>query len=289
MVKLIIMDIDGVIVGHKTGVNFPTPSQKVADTLKKVRESGIPVVLCTGKYYQGAKPTIQKTKLYNPHITDGGAIIFDPVTEEVIRSFEIKKNLVSQIISTAVKYNIYLEMYSENDYFIQEDSGSDIFPLLHRRIPILQKKPIIVDSLLEEAKKHTIIKLITIDKDMQKRKRTEKVFNRFNGKVNIVWTMHPSTKPWEYCLFTSTEASKANAAKAVAEQLGVSLEDTLGVGDTLGDWEFMKLCSYAATMEDGSEALKRLVKSKGVGKFFIGPSVDYDGILKVLDYFLNSV
>ncbi len=287
MIKLIIMDVDGVIVGHKVGVNFPTPSQKVADALKKVKDSGVPIVLCTGKFYQGAQPTIQKAKLNNPHITDSGAVIFDPVTEEVIRSFSIEPALVDKIINTATTNNIYIEMYSERNYFIQKGNGSDILSDLPRRTAILQKEPIVVDSLINEAKKQTVIKLLTIDKDIQEREKTEKLFSQFSEQLNMTWTIHPSTNPRQYCLITSTEASKANATKAVAEQLGISLENTLGVGDTLGDWEFMKLCSYVATMEDGSEELKKLVDSKGEGRYFIAPSVDEDGILKVLDHFLK--
>lgn len=285
MVKLIIMDIDGVIVGHKIGVNFPYPSPKVLATLKEIRQRGIPVVLCTGKYYQAVKPTIQKAELYNPHITDSGSVIFDPTSEEVIRSFNIENNLATKIINTALRNNIYLEMYSENDYFIQKGTGGDILP---RRTPILlNRQPKIARDLAKEAEKHQIIKLLTIDKNIEERKRTEKILSQFKGQVNIIWTMHPSTRPWEYCLLTSTEASKANATKAVAEQLGISLENTLGMGDTLGDWEFMKLCSYAATMEEGPKQLKKLVESKGKGKYFIAPSVDKDGILKALDYFFS--
>ncbi|MCL4365842.1 hypothetical protein M1437_01295 [Patescibacteria group bacterium] len=43
MVKLIVLDVDGVIVGHKPGINFPYPNQKVIETLKAVCQKGIPV------------------------------------------------------------------------------------------------------------------------------------------------------------------------------------------------------------------------------------------------------
>lgn len=283
MVKLIIMDVDGVIVGHKIGVNFPYPSPKAISALKNVREKGIPVVLCTGKYYHALKPTIRKAQLNNPHITDSGAVIFDSFTEKVIRSFSIEKGLASRIINTAISNNIYIEMYSENDYFVQKDADSEI---LGHRIIALQRDPVVVESLVSEAEKHTVIKFLTIDKNEEKIKRTKKLLEQYRGQVTLTWTLHPSTVPWEYCLITSTEASKAHAAKAMANELGISFENTLGIGDTLGDWEFMKLCGYAATMEDGSTELKGLVESKGDGKYLVAPSVNEDGILKILDYFL---
>lgn len=55
----------------------------------------------------------------------------------------------------------------------------------------------------------------------------------------------------------------------------------MGVGDTLGDWEFMKLCGYSAAMGDAPEELKKLAN-------FTAPSVDKDGILEIFDHFLAS-
>lgn len=283
MVKLIIMDVDGVIVGHKVGVNFPYPNQKVISALKKVRQKGIPVILCSGKYHPAIEPIILEANLHNPHITDSGALIIDPIAKKIIRSFNIDKEIVSNITNICLQNKIFIEIYSVDDYFTQKGTGSKILP---RRISILQRDSIIVESLAKEAEKHNVIKLIIVNRDEEERRRTEKILEKFQGQITPTWTMHPSTKEWEYCVITSTEASKAHAAKAVAEKLDVSFENTLGIGDTLSDWEFMKFCSYAAAMEDGSTELKKLVESKGEGKYFIAPSVNEDGILKILDYFL---
>lgn len=107
------------------------------------------------------------------------------------------------------------------------------------------------------------------------------------NKINFVWTLNPTTGPVQYGLTTSKEASKIQALAKVAEELGISLNNALGVGDTLGDWEFMNLCGHVATMADASDQLKKLVKSKKEGKFLIAPSVNDDGILKVFDFFLK--
>ena len=51
------------------------------------------------------------------------------------------------------------------------------------------------------------------------------------------------------------------------------------------DWNFMELCGYAATLENGSEEIKRFVKTKGEGRFFIAPHVDENGVLAIFKYF----
>ena len=86
--------------------------------------------------------------------------------------------------------------------------------------------------------------------------------------------MHPATKPWEYYLITAPGVSKGNSVKEVAQDLGISLDDALGVGDTLGDWEFMKYCGHTAAIGNSPDELKKLAG-------FTAPSVDDDGILEV--------
>ena len=49
MIKAIITDIDGVIVGKKHGVNFPLPNDDVIQKLKNLHKTGFPIVLCTAK------------------------------------------------------------------------------------------------------------------------------------------------------------------------------------------------------------------------------------------------
>ncbi|HUQ85673.1 MAG TPA: HAD hydrolase family protein [Candidatus Limnocylindrales bacterium] len=51
MIKAIITDVDGVIIGEKIGYNSPHPHSAVLSALKDIRGKGIPVALCTAKPY----------------------------------------------------------------------------------------------------------------------------------------------------------------------------------------------------------------------------------------------
>lgn len=284
MVKLIVLDVDGVIVGHKVGVNFPYPSPKVISALKEVGQKGIPVVLCSGKYYHAIEPIILQADLKNPHIVSSGSMIVDPLGNKTVRTFFLEKGIVSNIITTFLENNIYIEAFDQDDYFVQKNQVNDFTP---RRTLILQKDPVISDSLLEAVLDKEIIRLAPIVMNEQEKEKADNLLKLFLDKINFVWTLSPSTGPIEYGLATSKTASKSLAIKEVAKELGIPMENALGVGDTLGDWEFMKLCGYAATMADASEKLKELVESKEKNKYLVAPSVDNDGILQILESFLK--
>lgn len=279
MIKLIVTDVDGVLVGSKKGYNFPTPSKIVVEALKKLK---IPVVFCSGKYRSGIEPAIIMANLKNPHITDSGALIINPLEKKIIKEFVIEEEIVLKILSTCLDEDIYVETFASSHYFIQGDQVSNLTP---KRTAILQEKPVLVESIASYAKGKRIIKLLLIAKDENDRKRLESILGKYSGMVNFNWSKHPTTHPLEYLLITSKKASKLESTKEVVSLLGISLYDVLGIGDTFGDLEFMKICGFVATMDDADIKMKEEVKNHGLGKYFIAPSVDEDGMIKILENF----
>ena len=108
MIKGIFLDVDGVLVGNKKGYNWPEPNKKVIDSLKMLRERGIIVSLCTGKGTFAIKDIALKAKLDNLHIGDGGAIIKNFITDEVLKIDAINKDIVLKIYNELkAKKHIY--------------------------------------------------------------------------------------------------------------------------------------------------------------------------------------
>ena len=68
--------------------------------------------------------------------------------------------------------------------------------------------------------------------------------------------------------------------------MSVPLENILAVGDSASDWQFIELCGYAGAMGNASEKLKRLVATKEEGHYCIGNSVNENGIIEILNYFI---
>jgi hydroxymethylpyrimidine pyrophosphatase-like HAD family hydrolase len=282
MIKEVLLDIDGVIVGNKTGVNFPLPPKEVALKLKNLSASGIPVILCTTKSNFAVAEIIKQSELHNPHITDGGALIIDPLDNKIIKKYAIERDIVQESTANFLKEDVYFELYTPNSYYMQKSQVSDF---TDKRVKILQTKPTIVDSLSSVAKEEDIIKMIAFAKDDSDMPRLEKIIGQSKNKINMVWSFHPYTSPARPLVMTALNVSKENAAKELTKSLGISFDEVLGVGDTAGDWNYMKLCKYVATVENGDSEIKRLVKTKGEGNYFIAPSVDNNGIFDILKHF----
>lgn len=282
MLRAIIADVDGVIVGKKQGVNFPLPNETVTQKLKEVHDQGTPVILCTAKFNHAVRKIIHSAGLRNPHITDGGALIIDPLDNKIIKKHTLDKNLAHDIVTACLNQSLYTEVYGPENYFIQKEQIGDF---TKKRLKVLQKEHTAVDSLANQLEDIEAIKIIAFAENEADKERVEHVLEPFMSKIHFVWTMHPSHLPFQAAIITVKGVSKKHAAQEVLNYLNISPEDALGIGDTLGDWNFMSDCSYAATVGDESKELKELAKSKGDGNYLFASSVDDNGLLDILNYF----
>jgi HAD superfamily hydrolase (TIGR01484 family) len=284
VIKAIITDVDGVIVGKKQGVNFPLPNTTIIKALHTLQKKGIPVVICTAKFNHAVKEIILQADLRNPHITDGGALIIDPLDNAILKKYVFEKALARELVEKFIAKKIYTEVYGSTEYFLQKDH---IGEFTEKRIQILQKNHIAVDSLADHIAKVEVIKIINFAHTPQEKETIKEIISPYKEKIHFVWSHHPKTLPSENTIVTVNGVSKKAASLEVLKYLNISPNETLGIGDTEGDWNFMSLCKYVGVVGDASSELKRLAKEKGEGNYFYGSSVDEDGFLQIVDHFIQ--
>lgn len=283
MIKAIILDVDGVIIGEKIGYNSPHPHLYVVAALKKVREKGIAICLCTAKPHYSISQEINQPNLHNPHIADAGAVIIDPIDKIIVEKHVMDKDLVKEILQTLRDAGVYVEFYTVDDYFIQKDKTSEI---TKKHTHILQRESVILTDIVEESGGYDITKIMPIAIDNEDKKRVSEALERFTTKASISWGVHPVALPLQFGIITALGSSKKEGAEAIVKSMGISFDDVLGIGDSTSDWKFVQLCGYGATLANGTDELKKLIKEKGEGKYFVSKgSVDENGILEILKYF----
>lgn len=281
MIKVIILDVDGVIVGEKIGFNSPYPHIEVINRLKSIKQKGISISLCTAKPHYSVQKIIDGAGLNNLHITNGGGVIIDPIDNIILKKHIIDKNLAKKVIQKYIDNEVYTEFYSVDEYFIQENQKSELTKI---HTHILQREPHIIGLLVDEAGKQDIVKIMPIAKNEEDRKRLVNLFEPFKNELTLSWGIHPIALPHLFGIITAKGISKKQAVIEIGTSTNVKPEEMLGIGDSTSDWQFIESCGYAGAMGNASEELKKLVSSKEKDSF-IGKSVDENGILDIFDYF----
>ncbi len=286
MIQAVVLDVDGVIVGDQEGVNFPHPHGEVIECLKRVRQKGIYVSLCTGKPAFAIKKIVNGAYLNNMHIVDGGAAGIDPIEKQVSFKYVIGKEKVLLLAHFYQRNNIFMEFHTGDEYILsktQVNEQTKGFIRLH--INVLEKKPEIVDdnSLL---RKKDIVKIILMARDAEQKRFISETFqHQFAQDLELNWTMNPSLLNWKVGLVTLKGVSKRKGVENISKYLNVPLDNILGIGDTMIDWSFIEICGYGGTMANASEKLKDLVLQKGKRYGFVGRGVNENGVIDVLKHF----
>lgn len=282
MIKAIIADVDGVMVGKKEGVNFPLPTQEITQALEHIAGRGIPVILCTAKFGHAIKDIAIHAKLNNPHITDGGALIINWLDHAVISQSPLNKDTVRGYVRACLEQDIYTELYTTDRYYVQKSQIND---LTSKRSKLLQMEPQVVESILEAAELSAVIKIISSSKGSADVPALESNARTFGDQLTYIWTQHPYITPHKLLIITAPGVSKQHAARTVMERLNIPFESVLGVGDSESDWNFMQLCGYVATVGSSGGKLQQLAQSKGKNHYFFAASVDDNGMREALDHF----
>lgn len=280
MIKAIVLDIDGVVVGNQEGVNFPHPSKKVSAVLRKIHDSGIPVSFLTGKTAFAAAKNIKSVGIDNPHIADGGAVIFNPVKNQIIHSTPINQKDALHLLDLLPK-RTYVNLFSAKEYFLESSLKNEYTDVYAKFIGCF---PTFVHDLEKVVTTEEISKINISAFSDEEKKQITNVVNSSNEKYNFSWSSGPNTGSVQTMVVTAKGVSKRSGVKYLAKYLGVSLENVLGVGDTIHDWDFIEICGYKGAMGNATAQLKEKINSKNPNAV-IGGYVNDDGIIDIFKHF----
>lgn len=279
MIKGIILDIDGVIVGEKIGYNSPYPHPDVIAKLKEIEAGGVPISLCTAKPHYAIRKIINDANLRNLHITDGGAVIIDPIDDIVLEAHTINPDVAKSVVTTYLQAGVYVEVYTVDEYALDASQQSE---LTETHTHILQQKPRISTSLLDELDNLKVCKIMPVSRDESDKSRLAELFKPYDDELTLSWGVHPIALPHQFGIITAKGISKRQAVLKIAEHSEIHPSHLLGIGDSTSDWQFIQDCGYAATVENGAPELKELIATKT--RNFVGGSVDGSGVLDIFAY-----
>lgn len=266
--KAIFLDVDGTLTLPNGQV-----SPKVEEAISKVRKNGHYVFLCTGRNKAGVR-ALMPIGFDGVICSAGGYIEMngDKVYESSLsqEDLQLARDVFDQ---HHIMYNLeatHMTFQDEemNKEFIKhrltdEKLNSEMIRLLNE-----QKDRFNIHSLEEyENNPQPIQKLCFMCDDIQKLEKPKEILSeKFNFIIHEIFSQDVINGE---IIIKGT--NKGNAVQFVTEKLGLSLEDTIGFGDSMNDYEMIKVCHHAVVMGNGVKELKQYASS-------ICESVEDDGI-----------
>lgn len=258
--KLIAIDLDDTLLNSSLEI---TP--RVKNAVTKAAESGIYIVLCTGRILKGSRRFYDALGLKSAMITTGGAEIYGEDGACIFRR-TVDPAAVKELLAFAIEQGVHFQVYIDGDLVYREEN---------KYIGGYEKanaiKGVVMPNLLELDEIHTPkILLISDPERMDDLQETAK--QRF-PMLNIT-----RSKP-VYLEFSSPGISKGDALMFVAKYYNLNKEEIIAIGDAEIDVPMIKAAGLGVAMANATPITKQAAD-------YICPSNDEDGVAYVIEKFV---
>jgi len=261
MIKCIAIDMDGTLLTATQQVT----TENIA-AIKKAQSQGVEVIIATGRSFQEASFVLAETGVTCPMICANGAEIRD-VNKEIIAVNSLEKSLVITAIEILNKYGIYFEVYTNHgSYTIDEEKAVSVIvdivlsanPEMDANEVKIAAKARLTKGLVHKIdsyealfhdKEKEIYKLLAFSFEKNLLENAERALLEIEG-LAVTASAESNLE------LTSKHAQKGLALEKYIKAKGVSLQETMAIGDNYNDLSMFKLVGRAVAMGNAHDNIK---------------------------------
>lgn len=265
--KIIFLDIDGTLT--EPGSNEPPKSALFA--IRKARELGHSVFLCTGRNFNMLSPLLKYewdgfVASSGGYIKCGPNVIYDcPMSEKQRQTAMdvLKENGVFRTVEckdgsyTDEGFKAFLKEHAK------EGGNSELLRWREQIEHALKIRP------MKEYGGQPVYKIVIMSPSYDHLTEPKRVLE----KEFAFCIQNEDRAGWINGEIVNRNFDKGKAIERVCSFLHVSIEDTAAIGDSMNDREMLETAGFGICMENGSESLKETADD-------ICPSLTDDGIYK---------
>ncbi|MBO0475635.1 HAD family phosphatase [Vagococcus sp. DIV0080] len=279
MIKLIASDMDGTLLSSHLSI-----SETNKEAVLEAQALGIEFMVATGRAYAEAKPALEEAGIKCAMITGNGAQGFDSDGNETF-VISIEKKVAKEVMGTLRENNLYFELMTSKGVYAESQVKrlENFATLLANQIPHLTFKmatamasahlnmlPVnYIDSYNELMSDDSIeiLKFISFSDHGQE------LLKPIGEKIEGMGPLYVTSSFPNNIEINHEDAQKGNAVRKVAEELGISLDDVMTIGDNYNDVSMLSIAGVSFAMGNAEEGVKKIAKyetdlnvNDGVGK-----------------------
>ncbi|MEK0317414.1 Cof-type HAD-IIB family hydrolase [Cohnella sp. 56] len=260
--KLIAIDLDDTLLNDELEVTEATRGA-LAEALSR----GVHVTLATGRMFASAKQTAAQVGLNVPLITYQGSLVRNLLDERTLYERSVDLEAVRKLYAYTRDRQLHLQTYIDDKLYSFDDGDRLAAYAKQSNIPYIVEPEL--DAL--PIGRHT--KLIIIDEPALLDQIAPELHALLGPEVHIT-----KSKP-HYLEFTHREGTKGHALKFLAEHFGISIDETIAIGDSWNDREMIEAAGLGVAMANAVPALREIAD-------FVTLSNNEDGVKHVVDKFI---
>jgi Cof subfamily protein (haloacid dehalogenase superfamily) len=237
---LVAMDLDGTLV---SGGHHIAP--RCVEAIREARRRGVHIILATGRMHHSAREFAERLELGDqPVISYNGAMVRRAESGELILHDPLPLDLAQEVLAFCIARRANIHTYVDDVmYVLRVDHWARSYLERTGSVPVPAGD---VRQLPGEP-----TKILIIDRPDCAERYLAEARERFGERVYVTRSLP------EYIEFLNPSASKGKALRAVAEHLGVPIEQTLGLGDMINDLPLIEEAGFGVAMHHSPEVVQR--------------------------------
>lgn len=239
--KMIAIDLDGTLLTDDKRITA-YGKQTICDAM----EAGNIVCVSTGRAWPGARKFAHELEVTAPVVTSNGAMIVDPVSEEVLYDLKLSFEDAKQIYELGLQVGVTQIVWSGCQ--LHGSRMDDYLKDYSKRFGFME--PIVIDSI-EQLREKGVSKILWYFPEPEADGYLEKVPKELREHLNIV-----TSTPF-FLEFFHKEVSKAAAVGMVANRYGIDWSQIMAIGDAGNDLPMIRMAGIGVAMGNATDDVKK--------------------------------
>lgn len=268
--KLLMVDFDGTLLRSDR-----TVSPDTINAIKRFKDCGGKVVLCTGRIFNSIKPEAEKLGLSGEIYCYQGGALYDIESGARRAHVPIPNKHLINICKYFEDKDIYFQTYIDDVIFCQKftEEGNYYYENFSRGARFATNVPL--STYFEKHTDARPTKILAIMDDEKIDGHVEAVLDQFAGALSAF----RSEK--RFFEVISARSGKGNALLNYCKQCGITPDEAVAIGDSMNDIPMIKNAGLGIAMGNAKEEIKAIAD-------YVCDTNDNDGVAKVIDMLING-
>lgn len=269
MIELCTIDLDGTLFDAKKNI-----SQANIDAIQLAKKNGCKVVIASGRPLSGIIPVLEQLNLNTDTdyvICYNGAKVINIGTRETIFENTIQGSDVKKISSLAIDKDYFCHAFKSNGELITTSQNQ--YTDIECKINHITAETFDFQKIEDN---ESFIKCMIVDDPS----RLDTLQKTINEEFHTNYTMVRSSKI--FLEFLNPAVDKGQALVALAKYLGISMKNTMAIGDAGNDYAMIQNAHIGVAMENAFPEIIKLAD-------YITSSNEDSGVAKAINKFINKI
>jgi hypothetical protein len=255
--RLAAVDLDGTLIGSDLVI-----SDVDRAAIARAVESGIHVVLVTGRLFSASRPFALDLGLHGPLAGLQGGVVYDVDSGELLHATPLNASVALAAYDALHPKRFDLQLYFGDALYLDHMSAASAEYLRLSRVePVMV--PDLRSLLAGAAPAGALLKLLAIGAPEDVAGEIDPLGASLGAAANVCRSLP------QYLEVTDANADKGHALVRIAALLGIDLAETIAIGDSDNDVPMFRVVAESFAVANATEAAKkaatRTVAARGSG------------------------